>query len=142
MAVAKEGDRVRVHYTGKLEDESEFDSSSGGDPLEFTVGEGKVISGFESAVVGMSPGDEVETRIEAADAYGKRNDDLILTIKRSDLPANLDPSVGQQLNMQASSGEPFVVTVTDQDEESLTLDANHPLAGEDLTFEIELIEIL
>lgn len=142
MGVVKKGDRVRVHYTGRLEDESEFDSSSGDDPLEFTVGEGKVISGFESAVVGMSPGDEVETRIEAADAYGKRNDDLILTIKRSDLPANLDPSVGQQLNMQASSGEPFVVTVTDRDEESLTLDANHPLAGEDLTFEIELIEIL
>ncbi|MEJ2320529.1 MAG: peptidylprolyl isomerase [Gemmatimonadales bacterium] len=141
MGVEK-GDRVRVHYTGRLEDESEFDSSSGGDPLEFTVGEGEVISGFESAVMGMSPGDEVETRIEAADAYGKRNADLILTIKRSDLPPNLDPSVGQQLNMQTSGGEPFVVTVKDQDEESLTLDANHPLAGEDLTFEIELIEIL
>lgn len=142
MGEAKQGDRVRVHYTGRLDDESQFDSSSGGDPLEFTVGEGSVIPGFEAAVVGMSPGDQVEMRIPTADAYGERREDLILTVDRSQLPPSLDPGIGEQLNMQTSEGQQFVVTVQGKDEESVTLDANHPLAGENLTFQIELVEIL
>lgn len=142
MDKVKNGDRVRVHYEGRLDDDSQFDSSSGGDPLEFTVGEGKVLPAFEVAVVGMSPGDQVETRIEAADAYGERREDLVLSLDRSDLPPNLDPEIGQQLEMMANGGDRFVVTVKSKDETTLTLDANHPLAGENLTFQIELVEIL
>lgn len=142
MEEAKQGDRVRVHYTGILDDQSEFDSSSGGDPLEFTVGDGGILPAFEAAVLGMSPGDQVETRIPAADAYGERRDDLVLTIPRNELPADLDPQIGQQLGMQTGDGDQFVVRVTGRDEASVTVDANHPLAGEDLTFQIELVEIL
>ncbi|MDX1577967.1 MAG: peptidylprolyl isomerase [Gemmatimonadota bacterium] len=142
MAEVKEGDKVRVHYTGWLEDESRFDSSEGRDPLEFVVGQGEVLPDFESAVIGMSPGDEVETRIPAAKAYGEVREDLVLRVDRSDLPEDLDPEVGQRLDMRTQDGNRFAVTVTEQDRESITLDANHPLAGEDLRFEIELVEIV
>lgn len=142
MAEVKQGDRVRVHYTGTLEDESEFDSSSGGDPLEFTVGDGEIIPGFEEAVMGMSPGDQLEKKIPAAEAYGERREDLILAVDRSELPDDLDPEIGQQLAMQTGEGQRFTVTVTEKDEQTVTMDANHPLAGEDLTFQIELVEIL
>ncbi len=142
MEEAKQGDRVRVHYTGTLDDQSEFDSSSGGDPLEFTVGDGGILPAFEAAVVGMSPGDQVETRIPATEAYGERRDELVLRIPRAELPEDLDPQIGQQLGMQAGDGEPIVVRVTERDDASVTVDANHPLAGEDLTFQIELVEIL
>ncbi|HSK21470.1 MAG TPA: peptidylprolyl isomerase [Longimicrobiales bacterium] len=140
MASAKSGDTVRVHYTGKLEDGSVFDSSDGRDPLEFTVGSGQVIPGFDQAVAGMSPGEEREVKIPAAEAYGDRKDDLVIVVERSQLPPDIDPDVGQQLQL-SQEGRAFVVTVADVNEQNITLDANHPLAGEDLTFELQLVEI-
>lgn len=140
MASAKSGDTVRVHYTGKLEDGSVFDSSDGRDPLEFTVGSGQVIPGFDQAVAGMSPGEEREIRIPAAEAYGDRKDDLVIIVERAQLPPDIEPAVGQQLQL-SQEGRAFVVTVADVNEQNITLDANHPLAGEDLTFELQLVEI-
>jgi peptidylprolyl isomerase len=140
MPSAKSGDTVRVHYTGKLEDGSVFDSSEGRDPLEFTVGSGQVIPGFDEAVAGMSPGEEREVTIPAADAYGDRKDDLVIVVERSQLPPDIDPEPGQQLQL-SQEGRAFVVTVADVSPENITLDANHPLAGEDLTFELQLVGI-
>lgn len=137
---AKPGDTVRVHYTGKLGDGSVFDSSEGRDPLEFTVGSGQVIPGFDAAVSGMSPGDERSVTIPAADAYGDRKDDLVIEVERAQLPPDIDPAVGQQLQL-SQEGRAFVVTVADVAPESITLDANHPLAGEDLTFDLHLVGI-
>ena len=140
MSSAKSGDTVRVHYTGKLADGSVFDSSEGRDPLEFTVGSGQVIPGFDAAVAGMSPGDERSVTIPAADAYGDRKDDLMIVVERSQLPQDIEASVGQQLQL-SQEGRAFVVTVADVTDESITLDANHPLAGEDLTFDLHLVGI-
>ena len=140
METAKTGDRVRVHYTGILEDGSVFDSSTGRDPLEFTVGSGQVIPGFDQAVAGMKPGDERKVTIPAAEAYGSRRDDLVIEVERERLPDNLDPQIGQQLQL-SQEGQSFVVRIAEVSEESVTLDANHPLAGEDLTFELQLVEI-
>ena len=140
MASAKSGDTVRVHYTGKLEDGSVFDSSDGRDPLEFTVGSGQVIPGFDEAVAGMAPGEERQVRIPAAAAYGDRKDDLVIVVERAQLPPDIDPAVGQQLQL-SQEGRAFVVTVADVNERNITLDANHPLAGKDLTFELQLVEI-
>lgn len=137
---AKSGDTVRVHYTGKLEDGSVFDSSQGRDPLEFTVGSGQVIPGFDQAVAGMKPGDEREVTIPAENAYGDRKEDLVIVVERSQLPPDIDPDVGQQLQLK-QDGQAFVVTVADVQPENITLDANHPLAGETLTFELKLVEI-
>lgn len=142
MPEVKEGDRVQVHYTGTLADDTEFDSSSGGDPLEFTVGEGEVIPGFEKAVVGMSPGDEKETQIPVADAYGERNEELVLNVARSELPEDLDPDIGDQLRMRTGDGHEFTVRVAQKKPDGLVLDANHPLAGQELSFQIELVAIL
>lgn len=142
MPEVKQGDRVQVHYTGKLEDDTEFDSSAGGDPLEFTVGAGDVLPSFEEAVIGMSPGDEIEAEIAASDGYGERREDLVMNVGRSDLPEDLDPAIGDQLRMRTGDGHEFTVRVVKKDDEGLTLDANHPLAGQDLTFEIELVAIL
>lgn len=140
MSSAKSGDTVRVHYTGKLGDGSVFDSSEGRDPLEFTVGSGQVIPGFDAAVSGMSPGDERSVTIPAADAYGERKEDLMIVVERSQIPQEIDPSVGQQLQL-SQEGRAFVVTVADVTAENITLDANHPLAGEDLTFDLQLVAI-
>ncbi|MBR9988987.1 MAG: peptidylprolyl isomerase [Gemmatimonadetes bacterium] len=137
---AKSGDTVRVHYTGKLEDGSVFDSSHGRDPLEFTVGSGQVIAGFDQAVAGMKPGDEREVTIPAENAYGDRKDELVIVVERSQLPPDIDPDVGQQLHLK-QDGQAFVVMVAAVQPESITLDANHPLAGEALTFELKLVEI-
>lgn len=137
---AKAGDTVRVHYTGTLGDGSVFDSSEGRDPLEFTVGSGQVIPGFDQAVSGMSPGDERRVTIPADEAYGSRKDDLVIVVDRAQLPPDIDPAVGQQLQL-SQEGRAFVVTVTDVAPDSITLDANHPLAGEDLTFELQLVGI-
>lgn len=140
MEAAKPGDRVRVHYTGTLGDGSTFDSSSGREPLEFTVGSGQVIPGFESAVSGMRPGDERTITIPAAEAYGAHRDELVIEVERARLPNDLDPAVGQQLQL-SQEGQSFMVRVTDVNAEHITLDANHPLAGEDLTFQLQLVEI-
>ena len=142
MTQAKSGDTVRVHYTGKLDDGSVFDSSDGRDPLEFTLGEQRVIPGFESAVDGMTVGDTVTTRIEPDNAYGERRPDLMLQVDRGQFPPDVTPEVGMQLAIQQPSGEAVPVTITEVEDDTITLDANHRLAGEALTFEIELVEIV
>jgi peptidylprolyl isomerase len=141
MTEAKDGATVRVHYTGKLDDGQVFDSSREREPLEFTLGGGQVIPGFEAAVRGMGPGEEKTVRIPADEAYGERRDDMVMVVERERIPENIEPDVGQQLQI-AQGNQVAVVTVTDVAEESVTLDANHPLAGRDLTFELELVEIV
>jgi peptidylprolyl isomerase len=139
--MVKDGKTVKVHYTGTLGDGTVFDTSVEREPLEFTMGEGKVIPGFEEAVKGMKVGQSKTVTIQANDAYGPHRDDLIIGIERTQLPANLNPEVGQRLQMQQANGRQSIVTVTDVSEETITLDTNHPLAGEDLTFELKLVEI-
>jgi peptidylprolyl isomerase len=139
---AKPGDKVRVHYTGTLEDGTRFDSSEGRDPLEFQVGGGEVIPGFEKAVQGMKPGDDKEFVIPAEEAYGPHREEMVLTIDRNQVPPDISPEVGDELHLQTPDGQPVPVRVIDADEETVTLDANHPLAGETLKFEIRLEEIV
>lgn len=141
MTEAKNGDTVKVHYTGKLKDGNVFDSSEGGEPLEFTIGEGQVISGFEEAVLGMSPGKSKTVEIPADKAYGERVDDLVVQIDRKEMPPDLDCEAGQKLRVGGSDGPAAVVTVLEVTEAAVTVDGNHPLAGEDLTFDIQLVEI-
>ncbi|MCF8037542.1 MAG: peptidylprolyl isomerase [Desulfobacteraceae bacterium] len=141
MTQAKDGDNVKIHYKGKLDDGSVFDSSEGKDPLEFKVGEGNIIPGVEEAVVGMSPEETKEATIPPEKAYGEYRDDMVIEVDRSQFPEHITPELGQQLELKQSEGENIVVTVTNVGEEKVTLDANHPLAGKDLTFEITLQEI-
>jgi FKBP-type peptidyl-prolyl cis-trans isomerase 2 len=141
MAQAKRGDTVHIHYTGRLEDGTVFDTSKERDPLSFTLGEGQVIPGFEAAVSGMDEGESKTTTIPSDDAYGPRRDELELSMPRSRFPDGLDPEVGQQLQMQTDEGQVFQVTVTGTTDEAVELDANHPLAGRDLTFDIELVKV-
>lgn len=138
---AKKGDTVAVHYTGKLEDGSVFDSSVNRQPLGFTLGDGNMIKGFDEAVHGMEVGDKKTVTIPAAEAYGERRDDMMIDVPRAQVPANINPEVGMQLTLQGGNGQPMPVTVTFVDEEKITLDANHQLAGKDLIFEIELVTI-
>jgi len=141
MAQAKSGDKVQVHYTGRLTDGTVFDSSEGRPPLEFTVGEGQVIPGFENAVIAMEVGDKKTVEIPVDQAYGPSQDELVMPVPRDQFPPDITPEVGQQLQMGHPSGQTLVVTVTDVKEDIVTLDANPPLAGEDLTFDIELVAI-
>lgn len=138
---AKAGDTVQVHYTGKLDDGSVFDSSAGRDPLEFTVGTGQVIPGFEQAVEGMAVGQTKTVTIPSAEAYGERVAEAVLQVPREQLPPDLEPEVGQQLVMQSRDGRQIPIVVVEVTEDSITIDANHPLAGRDLTFEIELVSV-
>ncbi len=142
MAEARAGDTVKVHYTGKLDDGTVFDSSEGRDPLEFKLGEGHVIPGFEKAVEGMKTGESETVTIEAEDAYGPYQDEMVFRVSSDEMPEDLDPKVGEQLQMRQSDGGMVAVTVKGIDEKEVALDANHPLAGEALTFEIELVEIV
>lgn len=133
---------MRVHYTGKLDDDSVFDSSYERDePLEFTVGSQQVIPGFDEAVVGMEPGDTKQVRLEPDEAYGEHQDDHVVEVEKERLPDDVDAEVGLRLQLQHEDGETIPVTLTEVSGETVTLDANHPLAGEALTFEIELVEI-
>jgi peptidylprolyl isomerase len=141
MAQVKSGDNVKVHYTGKLDDGSVFDSSRDGEPLEFQLGGGDVIPGFEEAVLGMSIGDCRSTKIAADQAYGPRREEMMMRIERDQIPPDMNPEVGQQVQVNFGNGQSAVVTITEVAETSVVLDANHPLAGQDLTFDIELMEI-
>lgn len=141
VVLAKTGDTVKVHYTGTLEDDTVFDTSVEREPLEFTLGQGQLIPGFEQAVIGMRVGESKTINIPADQAYGPHRDDLIQVIERSQLPEDLDPKVGQQLPMRQPDGRTSIVTITDISETMITIDTNHPLAGQNLTFEIELVEI-
>lgn len=162
MAQAKQGDKVRVHYTGTLEDGSIFDSSEGfveecGDecedegcgcnannsgPLEFLIGQGSLIPKFEEAVIGLEPGQSVQVKIPADDAYGQRAEEMVAVIERSEIPAEISPEPGQRMEVVLQDGTPLPVVITDVTDTTVTLDANHPLAGLDLTFDIKLVEIL
>jgi len=142
VAEAKQGDTVHVHYTGKLDDGTVFDSSIDREPLEFTLGQGQVIPGFEEAVEGMNPGESKTATIAAAQAYGTHREEMVVSVNRSELPPHLDLAVGQQLEIRQPQGDSIVVRVSEVSESTVTLDANHPLAGEDLTFEIQLVEIV
>jgi peptidylprolyl isomerase len=171
MAQAKAGDKVRVHYTGTLEDGSVFDTSEGsGDqpqdqscgcgnrkeveasgcgcdsqatgPLEFVIGAGNLIPKFEAAVIGLEPGQSVTISISADDAYGQRADEMVAVIERSEIPAEINPEPGHQMEVILEDGSPLPVLVTEVTDTTITLDGNHPLAGRDLTFAIRLVEIL
>ena len=141
MAEAKRGDTVTIHYTGTLEDGSVFDSSEGSEPISFTLGAGEVISGFEDAVLGMSVGDKKKTTIEAENAYGEHHDALIMRVERSQVPPGTEIEVGDVLQVGLADGQTATVIVTGLDADSVTLDANHPLAGKALTFDLELVSI-
>ncbi|KPA20156.1 FKBP-type peptidyl-prolyl cis-trans isomerase SlyD [Shimia sp. SK013] len=141
MTAAKSGDTVRIHYTGTLSDGSVFDSSEERDPLEFTLGSGQVIPGFDNAVDGMSVGDKKVSEIPAEQAYGPRSDDAMQDVPREQIPAEIPLEVGLQLQMQAPTGQVVPVTVVEITDETVKLDANHMLAGKDLTFAIELVSI-
>ncbi|NDJ86069.1 MAG: peptidylprolyl isomerase [Chloroflexi bacterium] len=142
MSQAKQGDTVKVHYTGKLDDGTVFDSSREREPLEFTIGEGRVIPGFEAAVEGMSTGETQTARVEPDNAYGQHRPDMVITVDPNQFPPSITPEIGQRLQVSDPQGQTFDVTVTDISPESVTLDANHPLAGKDLVFEIELVEVV
>lgn len=141
MSEAKKGDTVQVHYSGTLSDGTVFDSSAGRDPLQFTLGTGQVIPGFDQAVEGLKVGDKTTTTIPSEQAYGAHHPEAVLTVPVGQLPPGLNPSVGQNLQMQGQDGQPIPVRVTEVTAESVTIDANHPLAGKDLTFEIELVAV-
>lgn len=141
MQQVKKGDKVAVHYHGKLTDGSTFDSSEGREPLQFTAGSGQVIKGFDDAVLNMQQGDKKTVNIPVKDAYGERNEDMIMDYPIADFPADMKPEVGMELQMGDNAGNIFPVVITNIEGDSVTLDANHPLAGQDLIFEIELVSI-
>lgn len=141
MTQAKEGDTVHIHYTGRLEDGTVFDTSQDRDPLSFTLGEEKVIPGFADAVEGMKEGESKTAEIPSEEAYGPHRDDLLLWVNRAQLPEDMTVEEGQQLQMQTQDGRTFQASVAQVGEDRVQVDANHPLAGQDLTFEIELVEI-
>ena len=141
MQQVKNGDTVRVHYHGKLTDGSTFDSSEGRDPLEFTVGSGQVIKGFDDAMLNMQPGEKKTVNIPVEQAYGQRNNDMIMEYPKSEFPADMNPEVGMELHMSDNMGNVFPVVIAEVQQEMVMLDANHPLAGQDLVFEIELVSI-
>ena len=141
MAQAKQGDKVKVHYTGKLDDGTVFDSSKEREPLEFAIGDKKVIPGFEEAVIGMNVGDKKTVKFETEKAYGPYRKELVMVVEKKQLPQDMKPEVGQQLQIKQEKNPPIIVTITKVSDNDVTLDANHPLAGKDLTFEVELVEI-
>ena len=141
MSQAKSGDTVRIHYTGTLDDGTEFDSSRGREPLEFALGSGQVIPGFDSAVEGMTVGDAKSVKIEPDQAYGARHDQLVQQVPRSALPDDLEPAVGMQLQSQSPDGQVMTFVIAAIGDDTITVDANHPLAGQALNFDIELVEI-
>ncbi len=141
MAQAQTGDTVQVHYTGKLEDGTVFDSSRGGAPLGFTLGAGQVISGFEEAVLGLEPGQTRSTTIPPDEAYGERRDDLVVEVPYDQVPPELNPQVGLELQLTLEDGRQIPVVVQRVTGASVTLDANHPLADQTLIFDVELVAV-
>lgn len=141
MSKAKDGNTVKVHYTGKLEDGTVFDSSKEGEPLEFTIGTGKVIPGFEKGVIGMERGGSKTVTVTPEEAYGSVHKELVAKVKKENLPENITPAIGEQLKLRQRDGNIVNVTITEIIEDTVTLDANHPLSGKTLIFDIELVEI-
>ena len=141
MIQVKSGDTVKVHYTGKLEDVTVFDSSAGRDPLEFKIGGGQVIKGFDTGVTGMAVKEKKTINIPVDEAYGQHRADMILEIPKAQFPEDIKPEEGHKLQLRQQNGQIMVVTVTKVADESVTLDANHHLAGKPLVFDLELVEI-
>jgi FKBP-type peptidyl-prolyl cis-trans isomerase 2 len=141
MQQVQNGDKIKVHYHGKLRNGETFDSSNGREPLEFTVGGGQVIKGFDEGVKGMKVGDKKTVQIPVGDAYGEKQQEMMIEFPKDQFPADMNPEVGMQLMMSDGSGQQFPVTVAEVKESSVVLDANHPLAGEDLVFDLELVSI-
>lgn len=141
MSTAAQGSKVKVHYTGTFDDGQTFDSSQGQSPLEFEVGGGQVIPGFDQAVVGMKVGETKSVRIPQDEAYGPHNPEMVIETDLNQFEEGLKPEVGQQFQTQMQDGQPVLLTVVAVEGDKITLDANHPMAGKDLNFEIELVEI-
>ena len=141
MSAAKAGDTVKVHYTGTLNDGSQFDSSQGGEPLEFTLGSGQLISGFDTAVDGMTVGESKTVTIPSEQAYGAHNPEMMQQVPRSVMPSNLELETGMILTASGQDGQSLNFKVVEFDEEKVSVDGNHPLAGQDLTFDLELVSI-
>jgi len=142
MANAKEGDTVRVHYTGKLEDGTVFDTSEDGASMEFKIGAGELLKAFEEGVAGMAIGETKTIQIPAEEAYGPRKDEMVFEFDRTRAPENFDAEIGQELQMYRADGKPVTLTVIGKSEKSFTMDCNHSLAGKNLTFDVRLEEIL
>ena len=141
MSGAENGKTVKVHYTGKLDNGEIFDTSAEREPLEFTLGEGSLIPGFENAIIGMTPGESKTVKIPSEEAYGPHIGDMVRKVEKTQLPSDFKPEVGQRLQIPQKDGMVLFVKVTEITESDVTLDGNHPLAGEDLTFDLDLIEI-
>ncbi|MCF8130679.1 MAG: peptidylprolyl isomerase [Deltaproteobacteria bacterium] len=141
MSQAKEGDTVKIHYTGKLENGETFDSSKDREPLQFKMGGGQVIPGFEKGIDGMEVGQSKDITIPPEEAYGAKNEELVFEIERNKLPDHITPDVGMPLQMTQENGQPVNVVITALTDETITIDANHPLADKTLNFSIELVEI-
>jgi FKBP-type peptidyl-prolyl cis-trans isomerase 2 len=141
VAEASDGDTMKVHHGGKLDDGTVFDSSRERDPIEFTINEGEVIPGFEEAVRGMEVGETKTVEVQAGEGYGPRREDAVFEVQREQVPGEIDPEVGMQLQVQGQDGRPFAARVAEVSDESVTLDANHPLAGETLSFDPEPVEM-
>jgi peptidylprolyl isomerase len=141
MTQAKQGDTVKIHYTGKFDDGTVFDASSEGEPLEFVIGQGQVIAGVEEAVVGMNPEETKTAVIPPEKAYGQYHEDMVVEVEKNKFPEHIQPEPGLELELKQENGESVYVVVTNVSDEEVTLDANHPLAGKDLTFDIRLMEI-
>ncbi|APE42767.1 peptidylprolyl isomerase [Sulfitobacter alexandrii] len=141
MTEVKSGDKVAIHYTGTLQDGTKFDSSEGRDPLEFEVGSGQIIPGLDGALPGMSVGEKKVVKVPSTEAYGEVNPEMRQAVPREGIPADIPLDIGTQLQMQTPDGQALPVTVVEVDESTVTLDANHPLAGKDLQFDIEVVSI-
>ena len=141
MEQVKYGDKIKVHYTGKLDNGRVFDSSSDRDPIVFTIGQEQMIPDFEQALIGMRPGESKRITISSDKAFGPYRENLVTKIKSGNISPELEPKVGQRMDASQRNGQKVVVTITGVTESGVTVDANHPLAGEDLTFDIELVEI-
>lgn len=141
MQQVKKGDTVKVHYHGKLTDGTSFDSSEGREPLEFEVGGGQVIPGFDQGVTGMAVGEKKTIQIPVDEAYGPKQEEMIMEFPKERFPEDMNPEVGMQLNMSNGQGQNFPVVIVEVRDAVVVLDANHPLAGEDLIFDLELVEI-
>ncbi|MBW2449022.1 MAG: peptidylprolyl isomerase [Deltaproteobacteria bacterium] len=142
MAEAKLGDTVKIHFTGKLPDETVIETSKDRDPLEFKIGEGDVISGLEQGVIGMAAGDKKTIAVSPEDGFGQPQEDLVVDLNKSEFPEDVELAVGAYLNIESSDGKGFQAQVVEIKEDMVTLDANHPLAGATINFDVELIEIL
>ena len=142
MRKAQKGDTVKVNFTGKLDDGTEFASSKDEPPLQFTIGDGALIPGFEEGTIGMAEGDQKTIRLEPNEAFGEKRPEMISKVPKNAFPDHIEPAVGLQLQVNSPSGDPLLVVVTEVTDEEITIDANPPLAGERLTFDIELVEFV